>query len=1513
LGKIYYNSISIENNCRSSFSWIIRSAEQGNREAQFRLGDLYALGHGNIKSLSDAYHWYTKAAVQGYRKALIRIHNLYQEDIKIRSRGQLSSEEKEHASEKFKKENNIRELFEYRVAQNQAILNDAIAYYTNQFRHYQSCNQEDPIVQLNLAFLYQHGYGLKRCIRWAVRYYTLAAEQGNIDAQYNLGELFQQDHDMKFNYRHAFQWYTKSAQGGSIAAQKSLAYFYLKGLATDIDYDIALSWYNKAAEAGDSEAQLILGKLYRKGDCIKQNLSIAVKWYTLAARQGNVVARNCLSQLQQRGMLSNVNLGEDEADYFAKEPMDKTICSKLSKDLARLVDSPHFEELNELGRCALIGDGHAMFEIGLKYYHDDSEFDQDQETGVNWIKNAAKAQHKQAQFMVADLYKKGESMLQDYHKAAIWYKQVAKTKDADAQRNVGLMYNEGLGVREDALEASKWFTWAADQKNKYAECDLGLLRSVGRGLRQDKEAAVDWFNKSAHQKNIQALCILGDIYFYGRLETKADTEKGLTLLEFAVKKGSIDAQKKIKDICEEGRDIDLDMDSYIECYTLAAKSGNAEAQYTLAIQCLNSDNWEKAYSWFKQAKDNGYQSAEWVFQTPIQYDPKINNYSKVINMFVKVTEEKIDDLSYHIGFLYENGVVYSGIQRSRIDYVKAKDWYLKASKNRDGRADYRLGMIYENGNGVNQKYDRAERYYKRGSKRGNGDASYKMATTYFIEDDISLHRFIQMYKNGRLVEQNLIKAYEFYQKASIEGHQEATRILHPFETKSRHYSHKFLKQIAMLEAATEDGLTGLEYQLGVMYKDRFDYVTAFKWLCTAAKNGVTDAYYKLGVMYEEGKGTERDFALAATMYQKAAEKEHQKACYRLARLYQYGQGVGSDYLTAYQFYKKAKELGHPDAYKVLNITLETNNGSTTPGGACFFLTSSPDFHNSLSMCKYVAEEGDIDVQFKVGFTYEYSLPEPNYGEAYKWYFMAASNSHTEAVYHLGLLYEKGAGVEQNYKRAIQLYKQANKQTSGDALYRLAIAYHQGRGVDVDLKKAIEYYIRSAELGNPKYQCELGRLYEQDGIIVEKNPLEATKWYTKAYLQGYDDIGPKLFTIYQDEPYEKFFYKKLLKTLSIAKHGYFSLNDRYNINDFGGINNRIASLYAFGCGIKKDLKTAWSYLSKKYDDHPKLTIHNFFIANQRSLSTSQMQAILLTFEDDEDFMKGILIEELYHLGMAYYDGVVEPQRTVKKNKITDYTTMDDCDDLKQRILLERDYSRAFTYLKRVADSRHIKALLQLGIMYHCGYGVLKNIELGDECFVDAADIDIETTSHVATVYHTYEGVQNFDKALEWYKKLENRLNGRLTYSDIKRIKEQVYLGFGLLYEYGHGVDRDHQKALEFYQKLDAYNQVLSKHRQGLLYYYGYDVTVDHIASFKLFENALCGNGWYGKELVYIRALEEEMVYSTMNRGEVIGENHYYLGLMYKLGQGTRQDKGKARDHFKCAFEHGCQRAKDEIDS
>jgi TPR repeat protein len=565
MGKFYFETASIENNRRIAFEWITLSAKQGNMEAQFRLADLYILGQGTSKCFSDAYQWYTKAAIQGYKKALIRLHNLYHDDIKMHCRGQIDANKPQHLAKPG------------RLQRFETVLNCTIGYYTGQFKHYQSSKQGDCGVQLNLAFLYQHGYGVKKCIKWAFEYYTKAAEQGSTDAQYNLGYLFQ-----KLNYRQAFKWFTQSAQGGNIAAQRSLAYFYLKGLATDIDYDIALFWYNKAAEAGDSGAQVILGKLYRKGDCVKQDLLMAAKWYSLAARQGNIVAQNCLSQLHQRGILNNIQLEEDILEYVTEDSMNSRLVTKLSIDVSKQSDSPNFKQLNELARCALIGDGRAMYEIGLKYLNGDDDFTQEQDVGAKWIKNAANAKYKLAQSMMADLYNKGDSIEQDYFKATIWYKTLAKKKDSTTQFNVGIMYNEGHGVRKDPLEASKWFTWAADQGNSDAQYNLGSLRLYGSGLRKNEEEALERLFKSTCQKNIYACYTVGDIYWKGKYGKKKSVERGLKLLEFAAKNGSINAQSCLGICYSDTNNEYHNLSKSIMYYTMAVDSGDKEAPHTLA-------------------------------------------------------------------------------------------------------------------------------------------------------------------------------------------------------------------------------------------------------------------------------------------------------------------------------------------------------------------------------------------------------------------------------------------------------------------------------------------------------------------------------------------------------------------------------------------------------------------------------------------------------------------------------------------------------------------------------------------------------------------------------------------------------------------------------------------------------------------------------------------------------------------------------------------------------------------
>jgi TPR repeat protein len=270
-------------------------------EAQYRLGDLFTLGQGTPKSYTDAYGWYTKSALQGYRKAFIRIFNLYQQDKKMHCRGMLNLEMEGLVFSDDLKKSNVRELNEYRLKHHESKLNHVIDYYNKLFNMLRYGNKDHPNASLNLGFLYQHGFGVNKCIKLAIDYYIEAAEQGDKDSQYHLGYLYENDTNIKFNYRLALKWYRSSATSGNIAAQNALGYFYEKGFATELYFEGAIHWYTKAANAGNSDAQLTLGKLYRKGEVVGVNISQAIKWYTLATSQGNGAAQNCLNQLYRNG------------------------------------------------------------------------------------------------------------------------------------------------------------------------------------------------------------------------------------------------------------------------------------------------------------------------------------------------------------------------------------------------------------------------------------------------------------------------------------------------------------------------------------------------------------------------------------------------------------------------------------------------------------------------------------------------------------------------------------------------------------------------------------------------------------------------------------------------------------------------------------------------------------------------------------------------------------------------------------------------------------------------------------------------------------------------------------------------------------------------------------------------------------------------------------------------------------------------------------------------------------
>ena len=69
LGWIYAKGEGVPKNDAEAVAWYRRAAEQGYADAQYNLGWMYAKGEGVPKNDVDAYFWFNLAAAQGQENA----------------------------------------------------------------------------------------------------------------------------------------------------------------------------------------------------------------------------------------------------------------------------------------------------------------------------------------------------------------------------------------------------------------------------------------------------------------------------------------------------------------------------------------------------------------------------------------------------------------------------------------------------------------------------------------------------------------------------------------------------------------------------------------------------------------------------------------------------------------------------------------------------------------------------------------------------------------------------------------------------------------------------------------------------------------------------------------------------------------------------------------------------------------------------------------------------------------------------------------------------------------------------------------------------------------------------------------------------------------------------------------------------------------------------------------------------------------------------------------------------
>ena len=148
-----------------------------------------------------------------------------------------------------------------------------------------------------------------------------------------------------------------------------------------------------------------------------------------------------------------------------------------------------------------------------------------------------------------------------------------------------------------------------------------------------------------------------------------------------------------------------------------------------------------------------------------------------------------------------------------------------------------------------------------------------------------------------------------------------------------------------------------------------------------------------------------------------------------------------------------------------------------------------------------AEEGDVESQLELAFSYEVGDNAPqSYEQAVYWYKKAAEQGNADAQNNLGASYYNGQGVARNYQKAIYWYKKAAEQGNAFAQGNLGKCYYNGNGAAQNYKQAVFWLKKAAEQGYADAQNHLGVCYE-NGNGVTQSYEEAVYWYQKAAEQG----------------------------------------------------------------------------------------------------------------------------------------------------------------------------------------------------------------------------------------------------------------------------------------------------------------------------------------------------------------------------------------------------------------------------
>jgi len=257
------------------------------------------------------------------------------------------------------------------------------------------------------------------------------------------------------------------------------------------------------------------------------------------------------------------------------------------------------------------------------------------------------------------------------------------------------------------------------------------------------------------------------------------------------------------------------------------------------------------------------------------------------NSFEKALELGKTEANFYLG------VMYDWESYPERDFEKARAYYEAADKN--PYAYVALGFNYYFGQGVEADQAKGKEYFDKAIALGCMDGYYGLGQIASDEGDLTtamedyemaaekgaeplymggaMSQIGGMYYLGIGVEQDYVKAAEWYEKAANQGNVDAMTLLGSQYLTGTGTEENQMEVAKWLQKAADLGNTYAMLWLGQMNYYANNMEKAVEWYQKAAEQGNIDAMNELANMYENGLGVDQDEEKAAEWHAKAEEAE----------------------------------------------------------------------------------------------------------------------------------------------------------------------------------------------------------------------------------------------------------------------------------------------------------------------------------------------------------------------------------------------------------------------------------------------------------------------------------------------------------------------------------------------------------------------------------------------------------------------------------------------------------------